>query len=117
MGEHGALERLQLGTRFQTDLLGQDGSGMAVGAQCVALTPAPEQGEDQLGVEPLPQRMGADQLGQGAEHFSVVTRRQLGVDETLVRRDHELVEAGPGLVREPMIEHIDEGWSADQADR
>ena len=46
----------------------------------------------------------------------MVTARQLGVDDTLVGGDDELVESGRGVTRERMIEQLAEGRTADQGD-
>ena len=64
VGEHGPLEGLQLGPGLDPHLLDEDGAGVAVGAQRVALATAAVQGGHQLGVEALPQRVGVDEGDQ-----------------------------------------------------
>ena len=116
MGEYGAFESTQLRARLEARLLGQNRAGVLKRPQRVALATAPEQRNDQLSMEPLPQRMGADQAGQLHRDGRMVTRRQLGVDEALMGSDDELVQARRGVPGERVVEQPSEGRTTDQGD-
>ncbi len=117
MGEDGPLEGPQLRTRLEADLLGQDGAGAPAGAQRFGLAAAAEEGEHQLGVEALAQRVGGDELVERDDDIGVAARRQLPVDHALVGGHHDLVQARRRVAGEGMIEQVHERRPPQERDR
>ncbi len=102
--QHGLLERAELGSGLEAELLGEQRSHLLVGAQRIALATAPVQGDDQLRVEALPERVPRDELRERVHHLRVVAPRQLGVDQALLDRDGQLLQSGRGISRESVVQ-------------
>lgn len=103
MVEDRSLEVGEWRRRLETQLLAQGLAVLPDGAQGVRLAPRAVQGDDELGAEPLPERMGGDQRLDGGQDIGGATVEQLGLDEQLMGDQAKLLEAlglrpGPLLV-------------------
>ena len=72
--EHPLLEGLQLGTRFESELLDEDRHAPTCRRECVGLSPAPVERQHQLGVEPLAERVIAHEVRQRSDGLDVLAR-------------------------------------------
>ena len=117
MGEHGTLECLELGARLEAELVDQQTTGSLVGTQRVGLAAPAVESEDQLSVEPLVKRVVGDQVAQGGDRLSVVSRVQPGVGETLVRGEHQFIQAASGSSGEPEVIQVGERRTAQESER
>ena len=112
-----ALEPLQSGPRFQAELADQDLAGRPVGAERFGLPPAAVQGEHQLPVQALAQRVHRDQRLELADDVGVTAQRQVGLDPVFGRAEPELLQP-PGLhLRERLAAEVAEGGAAPELKR
>ena len=108
VGEHRALERLQLGAGLEAQLVDEQVAGALVGTQRVGLPSPAVESEDQLGVEPLAKRVAADEIAEGGDGLGMVTRVEPGVGEALVGGEDQLAEARGGRPGEPVVGQLRE---------
>ena len=87
------LERAQLGSGFQAELLGEDVAHLGVGAQRVGLPSGAVERQHALGPESLLQRMLGDETGQLADQVVVPTAGQIGRHPLLDHRESFELEA------------------------
>ena len=115
--EDGHFERAQLGAGFDAELLEEDTPSLLVRLQRVGLPSTPVQGDDELGVEALVERMVLDERGELGDHGRVLPDPETAVDEALVSARHELTEAYGGLPCEAELVEVAQDGTADQAER
>ena len=82
----------QLGTGVDAELLDQCLAHTGIGLEGVDLTATPVEGGDQLGREPLAQRVRGHQLRERPDDLGVAPRCQLGVAQRLLHGEHLLLE-------------------------
>jgi hypothetical protein len=102
--QHLRLDRSQVGSRLDAQLLDQSRSGPLVGAQRVGLATRPVQSGHQLTPEPLPPGMPADQRLELANQFRIGAAGQVGGYPVLHRREPQLLERIPLRNRERRVE-------------
>jgi hypothetical protein len=117
VGQHGSLERLELGPGVHAQLLDQHGTSVLVLPQGLGLTPAPVQRQDELGAEPLAEGMRSHEVDQRRHHLRVPSRVELRVGESFVRGQHELGQPGRGLPGERVVHQACERMPAHQRQR
>jgi hypothetical protein len=93
LGEDGLLQALQADARLDAQLVDQRQAGRAVGGQRLGLPAAAVQGEHQLAVQVLAERMLPDQRLQLTDQLLVAAEVQVGLDARLQGHHAELVEA------------------------
>ena len=83
LGEDGRVQPAQLRPRVDAELLDQDRPGPLVGQQRIGLPARAVQRQHQLGPQPLPQRMVADQPLQLGHQLPMPTHPQVGLEAIL----------------------------------
>jgi hypothetical protein len=83
LGQDGRLQPAQLRPRVDAQLLDQDRPGPLVGQQGIGLPTGPVQGQHELGPQPLPQRLLADQPFELGHQLPVPAQPQLRLDPDL----------------------------------
>ena len=83
VGEDGGVQALQRLSGLDPELVGEQVADPPVGGQRVGLLPAPVQRQDELAVQPFPQRMVGDQLFQFGGERVVPAKRQVSLDPAL----------------------------------
>ena len=92
LGEDLLLQAAQLGPGLDPDLLAQRPVGPAVGLERIGAAPGAVEGEHQLGVKALVERMLCKQRLQAADHLAVAPGGELGVDGQLEHAQMKLLE-------------------------
>jgi len=80
------LERTQRGPRLDPELLHEPPPSRAVDGQCLSLAPGAIEGEHQLAVQPLAERICGDELLEPWDDLGMPPELELGRDELLLRR-------------------------------
>jgi hypothetical protein len=88
------VDRLQFGRRVDAELVGQPGPQPLVGAEGVGLPTLEGQGAQQLGAEPLRQRMGGHQLLELGHQPVGGAGCQVGLDPVLQGLEAQAVQPG-----------------------
>ena len=97
LGEDVGLEPAQLGPRLDADLLGQHPPGLGERAQRLGLPARPVQGEREVPVEPLAERVGGDCRLEVADELAPATEGELGIEGAVEGVGVGRVEAGGGV--------------------
>jgi hypothetical protein len=92
LAENRVVQAAQLGTRLEPHLVEQDPPGVPERLQRLRLPAAAIEREHALTVQPLAQRVLADQVVELAEHRVVSPAGQRGVDRRLARLQPEVLE-------------------------
>ena len=92
LGEDRRMQPAQLRPWVDAELLDQDRSGPLVGQQRIGLPTRAVQGQQQLGPQPLPQRLLADQPLQLGHQLSVPPQPQVGLEAILHRAQPQLAQ-------------------------
>ena len=105
MGEHPPFELRQRRRRLEAELLDEHPAVVAVHAECVGLATGAVEGDHQLRPERLAQLVLTGERLDLRDHLRRSAARQLGLDETLVGDDPQLLQplrlrTGPLLVGE-----------------
>ena len=87
------MQPAQLRPGVDAELLDQDRPGPLVGQQRIGLPTRAVQGQQQLGPQPLPQRLLADQPFQLGHQLPVAAQPQVGLDPILQRDQPQLGQA------------------------
>ena len=87
------VERTQLRSRLDPDLLDEGAARLAVGLQRVGLAARPVERDHPLGVELLAQRLLGDQRLELGDHLAVAPGREVIVDRELDRVEPSLLQA------------------------
>ena len=87
------METLEIRARFETQVLDQQPSCLAIDLERFGLTPGPIERKHLLGTHPLSQRVLANQFLQLDDHSRVLPQRQVGIDPLLGGDQSELLEA------------------------
>lgn len=82
-GQDLAVQLLQLGTGVDAELVGQDGADVGEGLEGFGLAAGAVEGGDELGPEPLPQRMAEGEVAQLADGGGVAGQVEFDVDVQL----------------------------------
>ena len=93
------MQRPQLRTRLDADLLDKDATGLGERRQGLGLPPAAVKRQHELAAEPLAQRIPAHKLGQLTRRLGVAAEREDDVDVLLDRGQPLLGESGPEDLR------------------
>ena len=118
LGQDGLLQPLEADAGLDPELVDQDLAGRPVGGQGVGLAARPVQGEHQLAVEVLAQRVQPDQRLQLGHQLVVAAEGQLGLDPGLGGGDLELLD--PDQLRPGDVGrggHVGQGRAAPQGER
>ncbi len=92
VAEDGVVQGLQLGARFDAELLDQLHPPDPVRVERLRPAPAPVPGQHQLGAQPLAQRVGVDEDGEVVDEFPVPAQGQLQLDALLGERQPAVVQ-------------------------
>ena len=112
-----ALEPLQGGPGFQAELADHHLAGRPVGAERFGLPSAAVQGEHQLAVQALAQRVHRDQCLELADDVGVTAEGQVGLDPVFGRAEPEFLQP-PGLhLRERLAAEVAEDGAAAEPER
>ena len=94
LAQHLAVELLQLGSRVEAELLREPLTSPRVHLQGVRLPSRPVERDDELGAEPLVERVRGDERLELTDRLAVPPGRELGVGCRLQGRQPQRFEAG-----------------------
>jgi len=100
--EDPGLQRLQAGSRLETQLVGEVAARALVDLERLALSPAPVQRQHDLFGQLLAGRMGGDERLQLGHELGVAATLQVGLDATFDCGEAQLLEA-PDLGARPVL--------------
>ena len=117
VGEHRPLEALQLGPGIEAELVEQVLAGVPVGLQRVGLPTGPVEGDDQLGPEPLAQRV-AGRRGRRAWASTSAWRPIVSSPSTSPSwaASTSSSQAGDGVTGEPGVGELGRAAAPDELD-
>ena len=99
-GAHGLLQPLELGTGLDAEVLDEGGPGHPGDVERLGLPARPVQGQHELGLRALAERLLGDQGAQLVEDVGVAAELELGVDPVDAGADAQLLQPGPGDVED-----------------
>ena len=111
------FEVAQLGAGVDPQVLDQHGARPLKGAQRVALTTRPIEGEHQQPPQTLPERVGRDRRLERCDHGFAATGGDLGLQLELDRGTPQFGEPAHLSLGKPLEEHVGEGFAAPQRQR
>ena len=117
LGQDRLLQATELDARLHPDLLDQHGARLAVGVQRLGLAAGAIERQHALRVQPLVQRMRADQRLELADHLVVAAFCQVGVDRLLGRAHAQLVQPSDLGGGERLVGHVGERLAVPQRER
>ena len=100
--------------RLHRELVDQRPSRLLEGLERLRLTAAPVQGEHQLTLKPLAERVLADEDFELGDHLLMTAGGELGVDQLLARVEPELLETGDRALRERLVGEVGQRVTAPQ---
>jgi hypothetical protein len=107
----------QPGPGLDAELGDQHIAGALVGGQRLALPPAPVQGQHQLPVQALAQRMAGGQLPQLGNQLLVMAPAQLTLDPPVQRLHMQLFQVRQPLIAQQLGGHVRQRRAAPQSQR
>ena len=117
LGEDGPFQLLEVPTRLDPELIDEHAPGVAIGLQCLRLTPRSVQREHVRPPQPLAIRMLGDQAFQLTGERDVMTQFQVGCDAVLERRRVQVVQGADLGLRELLVGQIGERRPTPQRQR
>ena len=117
MSEDPLLERSQLGTGFQPELVVERLATSAIHVERVGLAPTSVQRDHQLPQQPLTVGVQCDECLELADQIAVMTEHEVGVDPVLERRQARFLQARDLALSERLIREIGERLAAPQPQR
>ncbi len=111
------LQTAQLRAGLEPQLGDQEAAGVLVGRQRLGLPPGTVQGEHELGMEPLPQRVLAHQPGQLLHQRGVAASGKVGLDALLQQPEPPLLQAPRRLAQHVHLAQVRERRAAPQCQR
>ena len=109
-----ALERLQLGARLETQILGEGAVRRAVRVQRVRLSARSVERQHELPAQPLSERVLADEILELADELGVAPDREVGVDAGLDGGEPQPVQAGDVRLGERLVGEVGQRLAAPQ---
>jgi hypothetical protein len=113
-GQHAVVQALELRARFDPELLDQHVARLPVAVQSLGGPSAAVQGEHQLGMEALAQRVPLRQIAQLRHDVLMPAEIQVGLDADLERLQPQLLEPGSVFAAEPLGTDVGQRASAPQ---
>jgi hypothetical protein len=115
--ENLALKLLELATRFEPKLVGQQRSSSLVDVERICLTAGAIERKHELRAEAFSERMLADERLDVADDRRVAARREVGLDPLLHARESELFESSDLGLSEWLVRELCERTPAPEPHR
>ena len=111
------LQGLQLGARLDPELVHEPAPRRAVGLERVGLAAAAVERDEQLALEPLPERVRGDQRLELGQDVLVAAEREVGLDPILERGEPQVLEPPDLVLRERLVREVGERRAAPERER
>lgn len=111
------MQPLDVGGRFEPELVPQDAAHLSVGVQRLGAPPRLVQGGDQLAVEPLVERVVVHQRSQLGDELAQLPEPPHGLDPQLERPDAQLFQVDRPAGQDVAGRYVGEGRAAPQPER